>query len=278
MKILLTVILLLFSHLAYAADIVNLSSATRTKSVNATVGLSSAARGGGGGGGGYAADAWADYWTFDGSDWLSCAHDAALQQVGSGSMAAVVGIMRDDHNSNMDWASKGNNVSGQYGWELFSGYYLYRQGRITFYSNGVTAAIEYENDSVFHSEKCTMGGNLVPDESYVNILFTAKQDGRTVQTCDGLGYLSLSTYESQFQIGSGFGNQNPAYGRIYFVAVYHSAQMTQANIEGIMDGTVHPADLSPSFYVDFSKDVAATYVSEIGDITLTVTGDPVKGP
>ena len=53
MKILLTVILLLFSHLAYAADIVNLSSATRTKSVNATVGLSSAARGGGGGGGGY---------------------------------------------------------------------------------------------------------------------------------------------------------------------------------------------------------------------------------
>ncbi|MCK5850147.1 MAG: hypothetical protein KAH23_04470 [Kiritimatiellae bacterium] len=268
--------LLLISPFVYGD--VSLSSATRTKSVSASVGLSSAARGGGGGGS-YASDPWADYWTLDGSDWLSCAHSAKLQQVGNGDMALVIGVMRDNQASNMGWATKGNNVSGQKNWQLLTGYSFYRQARIAYYVNGISLWAAYHTDAAFHSEKVVFGGNLVNDGSYIQMYYWSKQVGKTSYYDDALNRpLSLSTYASPMQIGSGFGNTIPAYGRIYFLAIYQTAALSAASMDGIIAGTVHPANLSPSFYIDFSKDVGATYLSEIGDITLTVTGTPVKGP
>ncbi|MCK5850144.1 MAG: hypothetical protein KAH23_04455, partial [Kiritimatiellae bacterium] len=69
----------------------------------------------------------------------------------------------------------------------------------------------------------------------------------------------------------------PFRGKLYFIAIYDSV-ISKATNEAILAGTTQPYDLSPVFYIDFSQNVAATYTSEIGDKTLTVTGTPVKGP
>lgn len=70
-------------------------------------------------------------------------------------------------------------------------------------------------------------------------------------------------------------------GKIYAVAYYPDQLLTAANLEDIFDKTIHPVDLNPRIYVDFSKPVAAGYRAEIGigpnaPYDFTVLGSPVQ--
>lgn len=67
-------------------------------------------------------------------------------------------------------------------------------------------------------------------------------------------------------------------GRIYWWA-YYASELTQANLEDLFAGTLHPAcDFTALFYWDGSKAVAVTYETEVGGYVLAVVGSPVQGP
>ena len=73
-------------------------------------------------------------------------------------------------------------------------------------------------------------------------------------------------------------------GRIYFAAWWKGTNLSQANIEGVFDGTIPPETISPTLYINFNKTVGATVTPDVqagpnAPYTFTVVGTPVlNGP
>ena len=279
MKKILFIFILLMPGFCLASVVLSSSTrTTRAKTKVDSVPLSSAVRHGAGGG--YAADPWADYWTLDGSDYLTCANNSLLMPPTDGDIEIVIGFMRDSGSTWNILIGKGNNAFGEKSYEMNIVGTDDRRGSCGFYKPGNSLLWSVtDTDVAYHSEKTTLGWVYHDDGTYIDMYMWGKQVGRTTTSDTYLDHpYVMYRGTGPHYFGAGPGALNPTQGRLYFIAVYQTGTLSEAIIESIMAGTTHPANLSPSFYVDFSQDVAASYLSEIGDVTLTVTGNPVKGP
>jgi hypothetical protein len=80
----------------------------------------------------------------------------------------------------------------------------------------------------------------------------------------------------QLTVGRNLGLEPLRQTRIYWLAYYKNYIMSTAELIDLHWRRKHPVeDFNPDLYVDFSKDVAATYVPERGGVTFTVEGTPV---
>ena len=277
-------LLLLFSSVC-SADVA-LSSATRTKSVNATVGLSSAARHGGGG-----SEAWNNYWVFDGdgdyvykSDYTAPASATVFPSAATGyDYTILVGYEITDTTAPTDaMVYVGINASGQRT-AVFSVFdatnlqiKLYDQSNVPDLLDTPLPPSNTKAIAAFVADYDSGSNSTSIDffADYVGSGGMAEDTGSFV----GPPKYSLS-YPRTGYIGSyGSSTTGNFDGRLYFIAIYQSATLTASQVSSVLSGTLDPSSLSPSFYVDFSQDVAGTYTSEVGNVVFSVRGDPTKGP
>lgn len=93
-------------------------------------------------------------------------------------------------------------------------------------------------------------------------------------------YISTTTPVLIADYGSAAGSHE-LNAPLYWLA-YWNRRLTDSEVEGLESGRTHPTQLDPDFYIDFHRDVASTYESDIptadsGDsFDIDVVGTPVK--
>jgi len=279
MKRLLAILILLVPSFCWASVLSSSVRTTRAKTAVDSVPLSSSVRHGASGG---YANAWDDYWTLDGSNGLYVADNAILRP-NSDDWTIIVGFEED--NNDEDYYGifcKGDDVTlNNAEIRAYETRVVHTFTAGTSVSGGTWQSMTVAGGEKVNTKTCALISFLWDSGSsnYELTSHVAISGEATVSTGPLDKWVNNGT--STLYFGSLYSSGSTSLGlqgKLYFIAIYDGSVLTKTNAEDILAGTAEPTDFSPAFYVDFHKDVAATYESEISGLTLTVYGTPVKGP